>query len=199
MQAENYTYQYVGGNLALDFINTVAYRLDPLKMKEHLQNAEDVRRWASQAYLPDRNAINSRPRMGKAALLRVLAVREQLFAIFRSIANDEPIPVEALRRVDNALRDCRAKRCLSIQGTEFRWIWRPGASCSDFLLYPILTAATDLLTAGSRGLVRQCADEGCGWLFLDRSNARKRRWCNMADCGNRNKAREYYRRKTNSV
>jgi predicted RNA-binding Zn ribbon-like protein len=60
---------------------------------------------------------------------------------------------------------------------------------------PILTAAIDLLTSVSRSLVRQCADEGCGWLFLDRSHARKRRWCNMADCGNRNKAREHYRRK----
>jgi len=199
MQAENYKYQFVGGNLALDFINTVAYRLDPGKVKEHLQGAEDVRRWANRAHLPDRNAINSCPRMGKAALLRVRAVREHIFAIFRAIAANEQVPVDALRRVDNALRDCRAKQCLSIQGTEVRWIWRPGAGCSDFLLYPILAAATDLLTAGSRGLVRQCADEGCGWLFLDRSNARKRRWCNMADCGNRNKAREYYRRKTNLV
>jgi predicted RNA-binding Zn ribbon-like protein len=199
MTVENYRYQFVAGNLALDFINTVADRLDTEKVKDHLQGAEDVRWWANQAHLPDRAAINSSPPLSRTALLRVRAVREQLFAIFRAIANDEPISADALLRIGNALHDCRAKRCLSIQGVEVRWIWRPGAGCSNFLLYPILTAATDLLTSVSRGLVRQCADEGCGWLFLDRSNAHKRRWCSMADCGNRNKAREHYRRKAGLV
>jgi predicted RNA-binding Zn ribbon-like protein len=194
MNAENYRYQFVAGNLALDFINTVVYRLDPEKVRDHLQSAADVRQWATQAHLPDRDAISSCRPLSKIALLHARAVREQLFSIFRAIASDEPVPPDALRRVGNALHDCSAKQCLSIQGAHVRWVWRPGAGCSDFLLYPILTAATDLLTSVSRGLIRQCADEGCGWLFLDRSNARKRRWCSMADCGNRNKAREHYRR-----
>jgi len=193
MESENYTYQFVAGNLALDFVNTVAYRADPGKKKDHLQTAEDVHQWASQAKLPDRAAINSGP-LGIASLRRIRAVREQLFAVFHAIASDNPIPADTLALIGKALHDCRAKRCLSIKGEEVRWTWRLGARCADYLLYPVLTAATDLLTSDSRGLVRQCEDSGCGWLFLDRSNARKRRWCSMADCGNRNKAREYYRR-----
>jgi predicted RNA-binding Zn ribbon-like protein len=195
MIAEDYRYQFVAGNLALDFINTVASRLDPAKLKDHFQRTEDICRWANQAHLPDRAAIKSGPPLSRAALLRIRAIREQLFAVFSAIANDEPISNDALLRVGNALHQCRAKQSLSVQRAEVRWTWRPGAGSSDLLLYPILTAATDLLTSASRGLVRQCADEGCGWLFLDRSNARKRRWCSMADCGNRNKAREHYRRK----
>ena len=183
----------------MDFINTVAYRFDPDKTKDHLQSAEDVRRWANQANLPDRVAINACPPLSRTALLRVRELREHLFAIFHAIASDDPISADALRRVDQALRDCRVMQCLSICRGMVRWTWRPSAHCSDFLLYPILTAATDLLTTGSRGLVRQCADERCGWLFLDRSNARKRRWCSMADCGNRNKALEHYRRKSGLV
>ena len=194
MDSSNYRYQFVAGNLALDFVNTVAYRADPGKKKDHLQLAEDVRRWASQAQLPDRAAINAGPLVGTAALRRIRAVREQLFAVFHAIASDDPIPADTLAQVGNALHDCCAERCLSIEGSEVRWTWRPGARCTDYLLYPVLTAATDLLTSVSRGLVRQCEDAGCGWLFLDRSNARKRRWCSMADCGNRNKARKYYRR-----
>jgi predicted RNA-binding Zn ribbon-like protein len=199
MNAEEYKYRFVGGNLALDFANTVAYRFHPEKVKDRLQDAEDVRRWANQAHLPDRDAISSCPPLSRTALKSVRGTREDLFSIFRAIASNEPISGNALCRVDNALRDCRAKRCLSIQGLEVRWRWRPGVGCSDFLLYPILTAATDLLTSVSRGLVRQCADETCGWLFLDRSNARKRRWCVMADCGNRNKARKHYRREAGLV
>ena len=194
MDSGNYRFQFVAGNLALDFVNTVAFRADPQKKQDHLQRAEDVHRWASQAQLPDRAAINSGPLVGPAALRRIRAVREELFAVFHAIASDDPIPADALARVGNALHDCCVKRRLSIEGAEVRWTWRPGARCADYVLYPILTAATDLLTSVSRGLVRQCEDAGCGWLFLDRSNARTRRWCSMADCGNRNKARKYYRR-----
>jgi predicted RNA-binding Zn ribbon-like protein len=194
MDSGNYRYQFVGGNLALDFVNTVAYRADPGKKKDRLQSTEDVHRWASQAQLPDRAAISSGPRAEAAALRRIRAVREQLFAVFNAIAGDDPIPKDTLARVGNALHDCSAKRCLAIEGAEVRWTWGPDARYTDYLLYPILTAATDLLTSDSRGLVRQCEDAGCGWLFLDRSNARTRRWCSMADCGNRHKARKYYRR-----
>lgn len=198
MDSGNYRYQFVAGNLALDFVNTVAFRATPGKRKDHLQRAEDVRRWASQAQLPDRAAINSGP-LGAAALRRIRAVREQLFAVFHAIASDDPIPAETLFRLGNALHDCRARRCLSMEGAEVRWTWRHGARCTDYLLDPVLTAATDLLTSVSGGLVRQCEDAGCGWLFLDRSNAGKRRWCRMADCGNRNKAREYYRREAGLI
>src|SRR4030095_5812414 len=169
MDSRNYRYHFVAGNLALDFVNTVAFRAAPRKKKDHLQRAEDVQRWASQAQLPDRAAINSGPVVGTAALRRIRAVREQLFAVFHAIANDDPIPADILARVGDALHDCCAKRCLSIEEAEVRWTWRPSARCADYLLYPVLTGATDLLTSVSRGLVRQCEDAGCGWLFLDRS------------------------------
>ncbi len=198
MDGGDYKYQFIAGNLALDFVNTVAYRADPAKKTDHLLRTEDVHRWASQAKLPDRAAINSGP-LGAATLRHIRAIREQLFSIFHAIASDEPIPADALARIGSALHECYAKRCLSINGAEVRWTWRSGARSAEYLLYPVLTAATDLLISDSRGLVRQCEDAGCGWLFMDRSNARKRRWCSMADCGNRNKARKHYRREAGLI
>ena len=194
MDSEIYRFQFIAGHLALDFINTVAFRADPGRKADHLQRAEDVHRWASQAHLPDRAAINSGPRVGTAALRHIRAVREELFAVFHAIASGDPIPADTLGRVGNALHECCAKRRLSTDRAGVRWAWRASARPTDYLLYPVLTTATDLLTSPSRGLVRQCEDADCGWLFLDRSNARKRRWCSMADCGNRNKVRNYYRR-----
>ena len=32
-----------------------------------------------------------------------------------------------------------------------------------------------------------CADDTCGWLFIDESPAGRRRWCDMRTCGNRAK------------
>ncbi|MBN9661138.1 MAG: ABATE domain-containing protein [Acidobacteria bacterium] len=194
MDSGHYTYQFVAGNLALDFVNTVAYRSDPGKKQDHLQSAEEARQWANEAQLPDRAAIHSGAPLGPAALRRIRAVREDLFAVFHAIASDAPIPVDPLARIGEALHDCGTRRSLSTDGAEVRWTWRPAARNTDYLLYPVLVAAIELLTSEARGLVRQCEDAGCGWLFLDRSNARRRRWCSMADCGNRNKARQHYRR-----
>src|ERR1700761_8348689 len=86
MGSEIYTFQFVAGHLALDFVNTVAYRADPAKRQDHLQRAEDVQRWASQAQLPAWETINSSPRMGTATLRHICAVREQLFALFHAVA-----------------------------------------------------------------------------------------------------------------
>jgi predicted RNA-binding Zn ribbon-like protein len=192
--AVSYKYGFVAGNLALDFVNTVAYRFHPQKMKDHLENAEDVRHWVDQASVPERDKIKWSSMNGRT-VRRIRDVREQLFEIFHAIAQCHPIPQGSLQQVSNALSDCRAQQYLAARRSTVSWTWRPMTSSALVLLNPILSAATDLLTSNSLGLVRQCADEHCGWLFLDRSNARKRRWCTMADCGNRNKARKHYRLK----
>jgi predicted RNA-binding Zn ribbon-like protein len=194
-----YKFHFVAGHLALDFINTVGFRADSQRREDRLQRADDVHRWASEAQLPDRAAINSGPRPGPAALRHIRAVREDLFAVFHAIARGDPIPEDALARVGNALHECDAKRRLSVDGADVRWAWRARARCSDYLLFPVLTSATELLTSDAREFVRQCEDADCGWLFLDRSNARKRRWCSMADCGNRHKVRSYYRREAGLI
>ena len=199
MDSGIYRFQFVAGHLALDFINTVAFRADPTRREDRLQRAEDMHRWARQARLPDLSALDSGPRVGPAALRHIRAVREQLFAVFHAIANGDPIPAATLARVGDALHERRAKRRLSVDRADIRWAWQASARATDYLLYPVLTMATDLLTSASRRLVRQCEDADCGWLFLDRSNARKRRWCSMADCGNRNKVRNYYRREAGLV
>jgi len=193
MKAGSYKYQYVGGNLALDFVNTVAYRADPKRRQDRLQTSGEARQWAIQAGLPDSNAIN-RFAMDKADLRRVRAVREELFAVFHAMAAGRSISTLALNRLARVFQRCRSKQILVMHGREVRWTWDRNAGNIDFLLYPVLTAAVDLLISSSPGLVRECAGDGCGWLFLDRSNSGKRRWCSMADCGNRNKARRHYLR-----
>lgn len=39
-----------------------------------------------------------------------------------------------------------------------------------------------------------CPADSCGWAFYDHARNRSRRWCSMAVCGNRTKARSYRRR-----
>ncbi|HEX3205086.1 MAG TPA: CGNR zinc finger domain-containing protein [Propionibacteriaceae bacterium] len=39
--------------------------------------------------------------------------------------------------------------------------------------------------------LRRCADQDCGWFFLDTSRNRTRRWCDPGDCGNRNRVKAF--------
>jgi predicted RNA-binding Zn ribbon-like protein len=62
------------------------------------------------------------------------------------------------------------------------------------MLWPVARSAADLLTSQEQSRVRECAASDCGWLFLDLSRNRSRRWCDMETCGNRTKARRHYAR-----
>ena len=44
------------------------------------------------------------------------------------------------------------------------------------------------------GRLRPCANPECALFLLDRSKANSARWCSMAVCGNRMKARRHYER-----
>jgi predicted RNA-binding Zn ribbon-like protein len=61
----------------------------------------------------------------------------------------------------------------------------------DPVLRPVVRAAVDLLTSDDLSKVGRCADDSCGWLFLDTTRSGTRRWCDMRFCGNRNKVRRF--------
>jgi predicted RNA-binding Zn ribbon-like protein len=54
--------------------------------------------------------------------------------------------------------------------------------------------AWDALARQSPGRLRPCANDECRLFLIDRSKANAARWCSMAACGNRMKARRHYRR-----
>ena len=72
----------------------------------------------------------------------------------------------------------------------YAFIW-PGTDDLARPLWPLALSAGDLLTSADRERVKECAADNCSWLFLDMSRNRSRRWCDMAVCGNRAKARRF--------
>jgi predicted RNA-binding Zn ribbon-like protein len=54
--------------------------------------------------------------------------------------------------------------------------------------------AWDALAKSSPGRLRPCANDECQLFLIDRSKAGTARWCSMAVCGNRMKARRHYER-----
>ncbi|MEV0667377.1 CGNR zinc finger domain-containing protein [Actinomadura luteofluorescens] len=55
-------------------------------------------------------------------------------------------------------------------------------------------AYLDLLGTAPPGRLRHCEGTGCVLWFLDTSRSGRRRWCSMAGCGNRAKAKAHYQR-----
>lgn len=54
------------------------------------------------------------------------------------------------------------------------------------------------LDARAPGRLRPCANQDCRLFLMDRSNGNTARWCSMAVCGNRAKARRHYNRSRDS-
>lgn len=54
--------------------------------------------------------------------------------------------------------------------------------------------AWDALRINSPGRLRPCANDECRLFLIDRSKPNTARWCSMAICGNRMKARRHYLR-----
>lgn len=188
----------IGGHPCVELVNTVAWRLDEDWTTDRLTDARALVGWAMRAGLvrgTDAHALRAectaRPVAAERALRRVRAFRELLYRTLRAVATDgtpDGADVEALRRAMTA-----ALGRAEVTGlTPLRWSLRP-RTLGD-LPAVLALSAWELLQFEDLSRLRQCADDACGWLFLDRSRNGTRRWCSSADCGNRARARRHYRR-----
>ena len=180
-------FQFVAGNLALDFVNTIGNRLG--EQHEYLDTPVHFDRWALRAGLHDKNVPLT---VSPQQLRTIRATREILHQVFRLIASGSLPSTRTLAPLNSKLASVARKRVLNCKKGTVEWRWNTSKRDADCFLGPILLSAADLLVAGPYSRIRQCRGEACGWLFLDRSPAKKRSWCSMADCGNRAKVRKFY-------
>ncbi|WP_371814821.1 CGNR zinc finger domain-containing protein [Mycobacterium sp. DL440] len=59
---------------------------------------------------------------------------------------------------------------------------------------PRAILAWDALRVASPGRLRACANPDCQLFLIDRTKPNTKRWCSMATCGNRMKARRHHQR-----
>ena len=175
-------FKYIGGHPALDFANTVDRWDDGVPSGERLNSYADLVRWSVGAGTTGRAksrhlaaAAARQPREAARVLARGLELRSLL---------DE---------LNGALAAILPHQSLVGSGDGFAWSWDDAAAL-DRPLWPVLRAASELLTSDRLQRVRVCGGERCRWLFLDETKNHSRRWCDMSVCGNRAKARRHYRR-----
>ena len=196
--------KFVGGRLCLDFTNTVGGRSDVV-LRDKLRAYGDLLRFARlSGSLPAAgarrlaHAARSHPARAAAAFRRALELREALFRIFRASIDhgnmDRRRPAARdLETLATELSTARRHERLALAGGIYLWTWDDEAAL-DRVLWPVARSAGELLTSHELGKLRLCAGEECGWLFLDTSRNHSRRWCDMKDCGNRDKVRRFRRK-----
>jgi predicted RNA-binding Zn ribbon-like protein len=70
----------------------------------------------------------------------------------------------------------------------------PGTGGVDGALGRILAVVAAAMADGTWYRLKACREDSCRWAFYDHTKNHSGRWCQMAECGNRAKARAYRRR-----
>jgi predicted RNA-binding Zn ribbon-like protein len=190
-----------GGQLALDFVNTVGGLRDdpPSPDEELLVSYEELVAWCVRLGVisdaDSRRLLRSAradERGARRALRRAHELRELLYPIFRAIADGAEPPPELLERLRDADREALAQARLELAGGAMRWTWPAPDELAD-PLRPIAHAAVELLTSGPLERMKTCGN--CRWVFLDQSRNHSRRWCSMDECGTQMKQRRFVERR----
>src|SRR5580693_7214730 len=188
----------VGGNLALDFVNTRGGPRHGPADSEWLSSYEDFAAWSSRAGLADPGAPlgGTAPRAALlAAFARVQAYRDDMYEIFLALADGSAPPEAALRRLQLAYVEALAHGQLT-RGTQgCAWTWDPGSGPLA-PLWSVVAAAVELLTHGPAGRIKSC--HACRFMFIDQSKNGSRRWCSMDDCGKAAKIARYLQHRSDA-
>lgn len=194
-------FQIVAGDLSLDFVNTFDNRPVPERYKELLVDYKDLVEFVAQAGGIDPSLQSALLREAEAhsaeadaVLIRALELRETLYRILKARLGRRKIDEMDRRAFSAMLGEALSPRQLEATRSGFRLEWPKDPVSLDAVWWPIADSAALLLTSHDLALVRECGARTCRWMFLDRSKNHSRRWCDMKVCGNRSKARKFYRR-----
>lgn len=190
----------VAGRPCLDFVNTVSNRQGPRPV-DHLDSYPLLLAWSEKARtVPPavaqllRRTAREWPAGADAALAEARELREAIAHLASSSVSGDPPAPEQLARLNRHLVRSRGAP-VGYRDGGFEAGWPYGPEALDSVLVPIAVDAAALLTSAMRARVRICeSDDGCGWMFVDETRTRTRRWCDMRTCGNRAKARRHYAR-----
>ncbi|MGY0231331.1 CGNR zinc finger domain-containing protein [Longispora urticae] len=184
---------HIAGDRMLDLVNTVDWRLGGDDRAENLGTYSDVLDWCVESDLVGadeaevlRDLAGRDDAGAERERLQVLAAREWVYA---ALFEDDP---GAAAHLADLYRGAIAAADLVRTGD--RWAWRDREADLRLPRDRIVRGLVDLTRREDLDRLHQCEDVKCGWVYLDTSPRRNRRWCDTKDCGDRNRARAYYAR-----
>ena len=199
---DSFAFDLDAGALCLDFANTAEWHASE-RPTERLNDISDLIAWGvATGVLLEEQALEaaawaeSRPEATGVAFEWALWLREVVYRIFREIAQGQAAASEDVSRLNDVLVEAMAQSRIVQSEDGFEWSWAGDVPGAALVTWSVARSAAELLTSKQLDRVRQCADDrGCGYLFIDTSRNRSRRWCSMKSCGNRAKAKRHYERR----
>jgi len=186
--------------LALDFANTRGWH-ESENPEELINTYRDVIKWCEQSGVVDRKEAahlvetgQHRVSEARELLHRAIVLRKSLYRIFSAVATNNPPRDTDIDILNHHLSRVMSEIRLVYKSSRFKLHQTSINEAFHTVLDPVVRSATNLLLADEVDRIKKCADQSCGWLFIDGSKNRSRKWCDMKDCGNRAKARRHYRR-----
>lgn len=183
-----------GGHPALDFVNTIDPRTGPEPHVDHLDSFAALCDWCVHAgVISDASGLRVRGLAGGAtALRRAVALREALFRVLAAtVRGGTPEPTD-LDRITGEAGKARLSLTPGDGGRDtpalHAEVAQP-ATPAD-VIGALGHHALDVLTRVDASRLRMCPGDqhGCGWIVLDTTRNRSRRWCDMGTCGSGVKA-----------
>ncbi len=186
----------LGGNVCLDFVNTVEPR-SSADAVDYLSSYHDLVGWSEYAQIIDsalaRRLLSEaarRPGAASATFAWAMTARDALYLIFAAVAGDRTPSADDLDTLNVVLAQALPHARIVPNVVGFLWSWQESDDSLDRMLWHIGRSALELLTSDDIHRVKDCGrNGGCGWLFLDTSKNGSRRWCSMHVCGSHEKAR----------
>lgn len=183
---------FIGERLWLDFVNSEA---GPRGF-DGLRDFETMMQWLESSGVVDgergpsmRRRAQQQPSGAAAALVDARRVRSALRALAERGSLVEHVRVAALGEINRVLgRSAGTRRVELRTDGSFTRAFVPVGDAFAGLMIPIVESAADALILGELQRVRRCADTRCPRVFYDSTKNGRRRWCDMATCGNRAKA-----------
>jgi predicted RNA-binding Zn ribbon-like protein len=191
---EGTPFVFIGERLWLDFVNT-----DDLRRGvrfDALREFETFVQWFEAANVLDaeraaglRRRAQQQPSGAAAALVDARRVRASLRALAERGNSTEKARNDTLAEINRILGRSAGTRRLEPKGDgTFAHSFVPVGDAFAGLMIPVVESAADALVIGELARIRRCADGRCPRVFYDGTKNGRRRWCDMATCGNRAKA-----------
>ncbi len=175
-------FEFIAGNLALDFVGTVTERATT--RLERLRAGADLAGWIVGARI-----LDDPPPVDRRTLEEARRLREALHALSRAYSGHGTLAGDDVSLV-NAYATRPPPALIIGEGGRLR---REGTVMAA--LAAIARDGAELAEPSVAELIGWCADATCTRPFLDRSRGRRRRWCGMTGCGDRAKAAAYRERR----
>ncbi|MEO8277015.1 MAG: ABATE domain-containing protein, partial [Thermoanaerobaculia bacterium] len=179
-------FKFRSGRLSLDFVATVAARRKPVP-RELLETPQDLDRWLKTAGVP----VHTR-KSGLTDLVAARELREALYRLAQACLQQQLFAPDDRKLVNRWAATRQPPQQLGL---------RPGfavpAKDGVDLMEALATIARDgveLFSGPQSRRIRNCERDGCSLLFVDSSRSRRRRWCSMSACGNKEKVAAHRRR-----